>query len=154
CKIAAVLDYLAANGGAPKGSISFLITGDEEGVAVNGTAKMLRGAAARGERVDHCILGEPTNPKELGEMIKIRRRGSLHGTLIGTGTEGHVAYPALADNPVRRIVAIMAAVMAEPLDAGSAHFDPSNLEFTSIDVGNRTVNVIPPAARARFNIRF
>jgi succinyl-diaminopimelate desuccinylase len=154
CKLAAVLDHLAANGGKPKGSISFLITGDEEGVAVNGTVKLLQWAAARGEKFDHCILGEPTNPKELGDMVKIGRRGSLNGTLIVTGTAGHVAYPALADNPVRRIVAIMAAVMAEPLDAGSAHFDPSNLEFTSVDVGNKTVNVIPPEARARFNIRF
>jgi succinyl-diaminopimelate desuccinylase len=154
CELAAVLDHLAANGGKPKGSISFLITGDEEGVAINGTAKLLRWAAARGEKFDHCILGEPTNPKALGDMVKIGRRGSLNGTLIVTGTAGHVAYPALADNPVRRIVAIMAAMMAEPLDAGSAHFDPSNLEFTSVDVGNKTVNVIPSEARARFNIRF
>jgi len=154
CKLAAVLDHLAANGGQPKGSISFLITGDEEGVAVNGTVKLLLWAAARGEKFDHCVLGEPTNPKQLGEMVKIGRRGSLSGSLIVTGTQGHVAYPALADNPVRRIVAIMAAVMAEPLDAGSTHFDPSNLEFTSVDVGNKTVNVIPPEARACFNIRF
>src|SRR5262252_5509495 len=154
CELAAVLDHLAARGGKPKGSISFLVTGDEEGVAVNGTVKLLRWAAARGEKFDHCILGEPTNPKHLGDMVKIGRRGSLNGTLIVTGTQGHVAYPALADNPVRRIVAIMAAVMAKPLDAGSAHFDPSNLEFTSVDVGNKTVNVIPPEARARFNIRF
>ena len=154
CEVAAVLDHLAVNGGKPKGSISFLITGDEEGVAVNGTVKLLRWAAARGEKFDHCILGEPTNPKELGDMIKIGRRGSLNGTLIVSGTAGHVAYPALADNPVRRIVAIMAAVMAEPLDAGSAHFDPSNLEFTSVDVGNKTVNVIPSEACGRFNIRF
>jgi succinyl-diaminopimelate desuccinylase len=154
CKVAAVLDYLAANGGNPRGSISFLITGDEEGIAVNGTVKLLRWAAARGERFDNCILGEPTNPQRLGDMVKIGRRGSLNGTLIVTGAEGHVAYPALADNPVRRIVAIMAGMMAEPLDAGSAHFDPSNLEFTSVDVGNKTVNVIPSEARARFNIRF
>ena len=154
CELAAVLDYLAANGGKPKGSISFLITGDEEGVAVNGTVKLLQWAAARGEKFDHCILGEPTNPKQLGDMVKIGRRGSLNGTLIVTGMQGHVAYPALADNPVRRIVAIMAAAIAEPLDAGSAHFDPSNLEFTSVDVGNKTVNVIPAEARARFNIRF
>src|SRR5579871_2181155 len=154
CKVAAVLDYLAADGGRPKGSISFLITGDEEGSAVNGSVKLLQWAAARGETFDHCILGEPTNPNALGDMVKIGRRGSLNGTLIVTGTQGHVAYPALADNPVRRIVAIMAAVMAEPLDAGSAHFDPSNLEFTSVDVGNKTVNVIPSEARARFNIRF
>jgi succinyl-diaminopimelate desuccinylase len=152
CMLAAVLDRLAA--GQPNGSISFLITGDEEGIAVNGTAKLLKWAAARGETFDHCILGEPTNPEHVGDMIKIGRRGSLNGTLVVPGTQGHVAYPALADNPVRRIVAIMSAVMAEPLDAGSAHFDPSNLEFTSVDVGNRTVNVIPAEARARFNIRY
>jgi succinyl-diaminopimelate desuccinylase len=154
CQLAAVLDHLAANGGRPNGSISFLITGDEEGIAVNGTVKLLKWAAARGERFDHCILGEPTNPNALGDMIKIGRRGSLNGTLIVTGTQGHVAYPALADNPVRRIVAVMAAVMAKPLDAGSLHFEPSNLEFTSVDVGNGTANVIPREARARFNIRF
>jgi succinyl-diaminopimelate desuccinylase len=154
CKLAAVLDHLAANGGKPKGSISFLVTGDEESIAVNGTVKLLKWAAARGEKFDHCILGEPTNPKALGDMVKIGRRGSLNGTLVVAGTQGHVAYPALADNPVRRIVAIMAAVMADPLDAGSDHFDPSNLEFTSVDVGNKTVNVIPAEARARFNIRF
>ena len=154
CKLAAVLDHLAAAGGKPKGSISFLITGDEEGIAVNGTVKLLAWAAARGEKFDHCILGEPTNPDTLGDMIKIGRRGSLNGALIVTGTQGHVAYPALADNPVRGVVALMGALMAEPLDAGSAHFDPSNLEFTSVDVGNRTVNVIPAEARARFNIRY
>ncbi len=154
CKLAAVLGHLAANGGKPRGTISFLITGDEEGVAVNGTVKLLKWAAARGEKFDHCVLGEPTNPEQLGDMVKIGRRGSLNGTLIVTGTQGHVAYPAHADNPVRRIVAIMSAVMAQPLDAGSDHFDPSNLEFTSVDVGNNTVNVIPPEARARFNIRF
>jgi succinyl-diaminopimelate desuccinylase len=154
CEVAAVLDYLIANGGKPKGSISFLITGDEEGTAVNGTVKLLQWATARGEKFDHCILGEPTNPQQLGDMVKIGRRGSLNGTLIVTGTQGHVAYPALADNPVRRIVAIMTALVTEPLDEGSVHFDPSNLEFTSVDVGNKTVNVIPPEARARFNIRF
>jgi succinyl-diaminopimelate desuccinylase len=154
CMLAAALDHLATNGRTPKGSISFLITGDEEGIAVNGTAKLLQWADARGEKFDHCVLGEPTNPKRLGDMVKIGRRGSLNGTLIVTGTQGHVAYPALADNPVRRIVTIMESLMAEPLDAGSAHFDPSNLEFTSVDVGNKTVNVIPPEARARFNIRF
>jgi succinyl-diaminopimelate desuccinylase len=153
CALAAVLDYLA-DAGSPKGTISFLITGDEEGIAVNGTVKLLKWAAARGEKFDHCVLGEPTNPEHLGDMIKIGRRGSLNGTLVVPGTQGHVAYPALADNPVRRIVAIMSAMMADPLDAGSAHFDPSNLEFTSVDVGNKTVNVIPPEARARFNIRY
>jgi succinyl-diaminopimelate desuccinylase len=154
CKVAAVLDYLAARGGKPGGSISFLVTGDEEGLAVNGSVKLLQWAATRGEKFDHCILGEPTNPNALGDMIKIGRRGSLNGSLIVTGTQGHVAYPALADNPVRGIVALMGALMAEPLDAGSDHFDPSNLEFTTVDVGNRTVNIIPGEARARFNIRY
>jgi succinyl-diaminopimelate desuccinylase len=153
CKLAAVLDFLGTRG-TPKGSISFLVTGDEEGIAVNGSVKLLAWAAARGEKFDHCILGEPTNPNALGDMIKIGRRGSLNGSLIVTGTQGHVAYPALADNPVRGIVALMGALMAEPLDAGSAHFDPSNLEFTSVDVGNTTVNIIPGEARARFNIRY
>jgi succinyl-diaminopimelate desuccinylase len=154
CMLAAALDHVAANGGAPWGSISFLITGDEEGIAVNGTVKLLKWAAERGEKFDHCILGEPTSSKALGDTVKIGRRGSLNGTLIVTGTEGHVAYPALADNPVGRIVAIVSAVTAAPFDGGSAHFDPSNLEFTSVDVGNPTVNVIPREARARFNIRF
>jgi succinyl-diaminopimelate desuccinylase len=154
CKLAAVLDHLSACGSKPKGSISFLVTGDEEGIAVNGTVKLLAWVAERGETFDHCILGEPTNPNALGDMIKIGRRGSQNATLVVTGTSGHVAYPALADNPVRGIVALMGALMAAPLDAGSAHFDPSNLEFTSIDVGNKTVNVIPGEARARFNIRY
>ena len=154
CKVAAVLDHLAARGGKPNGSISFLITGDEEGIAVNGTVKLLAWAQARGEKFDHCLLGEPTNPERLGDMIKIGRRGSQNGTLVVTGTQGHVAYPELADNPVSGIVRLIAALTAEPLDSGSEHFDRSNLEFTSIDVGNPTVNLIPAEARARFNIRF
>ena len=154
CALAATFDYLAAHHGKPKGSISFLITGDEEGVAVNGTVKLLKWAADRGEKFDHCLLGEPSNPKSLSDMIKIGRRGSLNGTLVVTGTAGHVAYPQLADNPVRGIVTLLSALMNAPLDDGSQHFDPSNLEFTSIDVGNKTVNVIPGEARARFNIRF
>jgi succinyl-diaminopimelate desuccinylase len=153
CKIAAVLDYLAAND-KPNGSISFLITGDEESIAVNGTIKLLQWAAARGEKFDHCILGEPTNPQALGDMIKIGRRGSQNGTLIVTGAQGHVAYPELADNPVRGITTIIGAINAEPIDDGTEHFGASNLEFTSVDVGNKTVNVIPAEARARFNIRF
>jgi succinyl-diaminopimelate desuccinylase len=154
CALAATFDYLAPQSGKPKGSISFLITGDEEGVAVNGTVKLLKWAADRGEKFDHCLLGEPSNPNALSDMIKIGRRGSLNGTLVVTGTQGHVAYPQLADNPVRGIVTLLSALMSAPLDAGSTHFDPSNLEFTSIDVGNKTVNVIPGEARARFNIRF
>jgi succinyl-diaminopimelate desuccinylase len=154
CALAATLDHLAARGGKPKGSISFLITGDEEGVAVNGTVKLLQWAAERGENFDHCILGEPSNVEQLGDSIKVGRRGSQNGVLIVTGKQGHVAYPERADNPVRGLVALMSALMAEPLDQGSAHFGPSNLEFTSIDIGNPTVNLIPGEARARFNIRF
>lgn len=154
CAIAAALEYLKANGGKPKGSISFLITGDEESVAVNGTIKLLKWAAKRGEKFDHCILGEPSNVAELGDCIKIGRRGSQNAVLIVDGTQGHVAYPQRADNPIPGIVKLIAAVNAEPLDAGTEHFQPSNLEFTSIDVGNETVNLIPGQVRARFNIRY
>ena len=154
CSVAATLDHLAEHGGKPKGSISFLITGDEEGVAVNGTPKLLKWTAERGEKFDHCVLGEPSNQKVLSDTIKIGRRGSQNGALVVTGKSGHVAYPQLADNPVRHIAAMMTALQSEPLDKGSANFDPSNLEFTSIDVGNKTVNLIPDEARARFNIRF
>jgi succinyl-diaminopimelate desuccinylase len=154
CFLAAVLDYLGAHGGKPKrGSISFLITGDEEGIAVNGTPKLLKWAAERGETFDHCILGEPSNVEVLGDTIKAGRRGSLNGTLVVTGRQGHVAYPDRADNPIRGLVALIAALQA-PLDEGSAQFDPSHLEFTSVDVGNATVNLIPGEARARFNIRY
>jgi succinyl-diaminopimelate desuccinylase len=152
--VAAATDYLAANGGKPKrGSISLLITGDEESVAVNGTVKLLQWAAERGEKFDHCVLGEPSNVETLGDTIKAGRRGSLNGTLIVTGRQGHVAYPDRADNPIRGLVTLIAALQA-PLDDGSAQFAPSNLEFTSIDVGNSTVNLIPGEARARFNIRY
>src|SRR6201996_3408843 len=151
--VAATLDYLASHGGAPKGSISFLITGDEESVAVNGTVKLLQWAAERGETFDHCILGEPSSQQTLGDTIKAGRRGSLNGTLIVRGRQGHVAYPDRADNPIRGLVTLIAALQA-PLDQGSEHFDPSNLEFTTVDVGNPTVNLIPGEARARFNIRY
>lgn len=154
CCMAAALDHLAANGGKPRGSISFLITGDEEGPGVNGTKKLLEWAAARGETFDHCVLGEPTNPEKLGEMIKIGRRGSLSGTLTVTGKQGHVAYPHLADNPIRYLVRVISEMMIETLDLGTEHFDASNLEFTSVDVGNRATNVIPAQASAKFNIRF
>jgi succinyl-diaminopimelate desuccinylase len=154
CMLAAALDHVAACGGKPKGSISFLITGDEEGIAVNGTVKLLAWARERGESFDHCILGEPSNAAAIGDTIKIGRRGSLNGTLVVTGKQGHVAYPERADNPVRGLVVLMAALMATPLDHGSAQFAASNLEFTSIDIGNPVVNLIPGEARARFNIRF
>jgi succinyl-diaminopimelate desuccinylase len=154
CALAAALDHLAARNGEAAGSLSFLITGDEEGIAVNGTTKLLQWAAARGERFDHCILGEPSSATEVGDIIKIGRRGSLNGTLTVTGRQGHVAYPQLAENPIRGLTMLMSALMAEPLDRGSAHFEPSNLEFTSVDVGNPVVNLIPGEARARFNIRY
>jgi succinyl-diaminopimelate desuccinylase len=111
-------------------------------------------AAERGEKFDHCILGEPTNTDALGDMVKVGRRGSQNGTLVVTGKQGHVAYPERADNPVRGLVALMGALMYEPLDNGTANFGPSNLEFTSIDIGNPVVNLIPAVARARFNVRF
>jgi succinyl-diaminopimelate desuccinylase len=155
CMVAAALDHLAANGGKPKkGSISFLITGDEEGIAVNGTPKLLQWCAERGEKFDHCLLGEPSNGAERGDTIKIGRRGSLNGHLIVTGKQGHVAYPERAINPVRGIVKLIEAIQSEPLDNGNANFQPSNLEFVSVDVGNKTVNLIPGEARAMFNIRF
>jgi succinyl-diaminopimelate desuccinylase len=154
CAMAASLDHLGARGGKPKGSISFLITGDEEGVAVNGTVKLLQWAAERGERFDHCLLGEPSSARAIGDTLKVGRRGSLNGTLVVTGRQGHVAYPQLADNPIPALVSLIGALSAAPLDQGSAHFGPSNLEFTSVDVGNETVNLIPGEARARFNIRF
>jgi succinyl-diaminopimelate desuccinylase len=153
CFLAATLDYVGA-GGMPKGSLSFLITGDEEDIAVNGTVKLLKWAAARGEKFNHAIVGEPTNPAALGDVVKVGRRGSLSGTLTVTGKQGHVAYPQLADNPIAGLVRLITALTAEPLDAGSVHFDPSNLEFTNIDVGNRAWNVIPAQAQGRFNIRY
>ncbi|MGE0604855.1 MAG: succinyl-diaminopimelate desuccinylase, partial [Xanthobacteraceae bacterium] len=141
--------------GKPKrGTISFLITGDEEGPAVNGTRKLLRWARERGEKFDHCIVGEPTNVNALGDMAKIGRRGSLSGTLIFRGLQGHVAYPHLADNPVPMLLRALSALIAEPLDRGTENFDPSNLEITALETGNRAFNVIPAEARAQFNIRF
>ena len=135
-------------------SISLLLTQDEEGIAINGTKKMLAYLAERGERIDACIVGEPTNPTQLGEMAKIGRRGSIGCELVVEGKQGHVAYPELADNPVTRIAAMCARLKAEPLDAGTAHFPPSNLEVTTIDVGNPTSNMIPAKAVAKFNVRF
>jgi succinyl-diaminopimelate desuccinylase len=153
CMMAAALAYLAEHPDF-SGSVGFLITGDEEGPAVNGTVKLLDWAKAKGERFDHCILGEPTNPEALGDMIKIGRRGSLTGRLVVHGKQGHVAYPHLADNPIAGMVRLVAALKAEPLDRGTAHFDATNLEFTTLDVGNPATNVIPMEARATFNIRF
>jgi succinyl-diaminopimelate desuccinylase len=154
CFLAATLDHLSANGGRPKGSIGFLITGDEEGPSVNGTVKVLEWAHARGERFDHCIVGEPSNPEALGDMIKIGRRGSLFAIVTVEGRQGHVAYPDRAANPIPVLLDILARLTERPLDAGNAHFQPSNLAITSVDVGNAATNVIPQTATGRFNIRF
>jgi succinyl-diaminopimelate desuccinylase len=154
CSAAAVLQYLADHGGKPKGSISFLITGDEEAASINGTVKLLKWAADRGEKFDHCVLGEPSNQQEMGDCIKIGRRGSQSGTLYVDGVQGHVAYPQRASNPVPDISRLIVAISDEPLDHGSAQFQPSNLEFVSVDVGNGAFNVIPGQARATFNIRY
>lgn len=142
------------DGGAFKGSISFLITQDEEGIAINGTKKMLEFLESRGEKLDACIVGEPTNPEILGEMAKIGRRGSVGFKLVVNGKQGHIAYPALADNPITRLVNMLHALKVEPIDAGNEFFPPSNLEVTTIDVGNPTSNMIPAMATATFNVRF
>ena len=154
CFAAAALDYAKARGRDIDGTISLLITGDEEGVATNGTRKVLQWMKEHAERPDHCLVGEPTNAKRLGEAIKIGRRGSLNAKLKVTGVQGHVAYPHLASNPVKGLVRVLARLYDAPLDYGSAHFSPSNLEVTSIDVGNPTVNLIPAQAEARLNIRY
>ena len=154
CSAAAVLQYLADHGGKTNGSISFLITGDEEDISVNGTVKLLQWAATRGEKFDHCVLGEPSNVETLGDCIKIGRRGSQSGTVYVEGIQGHVAYPHRAANPVPDVARLIVALSDEPLDHGSAQFQASNLEFTSVDVGNAASNVIPSQARAKFNIRF
>ncbi len=152
--VAAVLGYLDRHGPPATGSIAFLITGDEEGPAVNGTVKLLDWAKARGEVFTACVLGEPTNPRDFGEMMKIGRRGSLTGHIDVRGTQGHVGYPHLANNPIDAMVRLLAALKAAPLDAGTEFFDASNLEVTTVDVGNPATNVIPATARATFNIRF
>ena len=151
---AAASRFLAERGAEFGGSISLLITGDEEGPAINGTRKVLEWLAAKGERLDACIVGEPTNPERLGDMIKIGRRGSLVGRLDVRGTQGHTAYPHLADNAAHKIVRMLSALLSEPLDEGSQYFQPSTLQIASIDVGNPANNVIPGEAAARFNIRF
>ncbi|AMB44770.1 succinyl-diaminopimelate desuccinylase [Methylobacterium sp. AMS5] len=154
CMLAATLAFLDRHGPDFGGSIAFLVTGDEEGPAVNGTVKLLDWAKARGERFAHCLLGEPTNPDTLGEMIKIGRRGSLTGRITVHGRQGHVAYPHRAENPIPGLLRLASALIADPLDGGTAHFDASNLEFTTIDVGNPATNVIPASAKAVFNVRF
>jgi len=136
------------------GSISFIITGDEEGIAINGTKKLLNWMKEKNISFDDCIVGEPTNPKKLGEMIKIGRRGSVNGVLTVTGEQGHVAYPHFAKNPIPILLNILNDLTSDDLDQGNEHFQPSNLEITSIDVGNKATNVIPNSASANFNIRY
>lgn len=152
--VAAAQRVIAANTDGLAGSISFLITGDEEGPAINGTRKVLQWMADNGERIDHCLVGEPTNPMQLGDMIKIGRRGSLSAWITVRGVQGHVAYPHLAANPVPPLLEILRRLDARELDRGNDHFQPSNLEITSVDVGNPTTNVIPAEAGAILNIRF
>ncbi len=153
CFIAAFARHVE-NHGKVNGSVSLLITGDEEGPAVNGSVKLLEWAAAKGEKWDGALVGEPTNPDAIGDMIKIGRRGSLSGTIIVTGLQGHAAYPHLAENPVRGITMLIDALMYPAFDKGTKDFQPSNLEVTSVDVGNPAVNVIAAKATASFNIRF
>ena len=152
--VAAAQRFLDARGPGFGGSISLMITGDEEGPSINGTRKMLSSLAARGETIDACIVGEPTCESALGDMAKIGRRGSMNVTIEVTGVQGHVGYPHLADNPIHALLRMLSALTAEPLDAGNAAFQPSSLQITTIDVGNPVTNVIPARAKARFNIRF
>jgi succinyl-diaminopimelate desuccinylase len=150
--VAAALRFVSR--GPFSGSISFLITGDEEGPAVNGTVKLLAWARGRGERFEHCILGEPTSVATLGDTIKNGRRGSLTGRLRLIGKQGHVAYPHLAQNPIRALAPVLEALQSPALDAGTADFDASNLEIVDVEVGNRATNVIPGEVRVVFNVRF
>ncbi|HYZ27385.1 MAG TPA: succinyl-diaminopimelate desuccinylase [Geminicoccaceae bacterium] len=152
CFIAATARFLEKH--RPAGSISMLLTGDEEGPAVNGTRKVLGWLAERRETPDACLVGEPTNPQQLGEMIKIGRRGSLTGYLAVFGIQGHAAYPERADNPIPRLLTMLQVLQSEPLDGGSEHFQPSELVITSVDFGNPASNVIPAAGRATFSVRF
>ncbi|HEX4271921.1 MAG TPA: succinyl-diaminopimelate desuccinylase [Rhizomicrobium sp.] len=139
---------------APKGAVSLLITGDEEGVAVNGTVKLLEWLKARGEKIDHCVVGEPTGVANAGDTLKIGRRGSINFSITVTGVQGHVGYPQKAKNPIPVLAELVTQLAAHKLDKGTEHFDPSTLAFTTMDVGNDATNVIPGEARAGFNIRF
>ena len=153
CFITAVSIFLE-NNKKINGSISFLITGDEEAQAVNGTKKVVNYLIKKKEKIDFCIVGEPTNPNKLGEMIKIGRRGSLSCKLEIQGTQGHIAYPHLSKNPITSLIEICKKLKEKPLDKGNKHFQPSNLEFTAINVDNQAHNVIPARAKTQFNIRY
>ncbi|MFH1158968.1 MAG: succinyl-diaminopimelate desuccinylase [Pseudomonadota bacterium] len=151
---AAALNFIGKNGKDYPGSISLLITGDEEGPSVNGTKKVLEWMDKRGEKIDFCIVGEPSSREALGDMMKIGRRGSLTGKITVDGVQGHVAWPQLADNPIPKLLTLLKTLDDLELDQGTALFQPSNLEIVNIDVGNTAENVIPGAARAAFNVRF
>ena len=153
CFLSAVNNFLK-NKKKINGSISFLITGDEEAQAINGTKKVVDYLVKKREKIDFCIVGEPTNPKKLGEMIKIGRRGSLSCNLEILGSQGHVAYPHLSKNPISSLIAICKKLKEKRLDKGNKHFQPSNLEFTGIHVDNTVHNVIPSRAKMQFNIRY
>ena len=153
CFVSAVDKFLRKNKKF-NGSISFLITGDEEGLAINGTKKVVDYLKKRKEKINFCIVGEPTNPNKLGEMIKIGRRGSISGAILISGSQGHVAYPNLSNNPISTLIKICKKLNEQKLDKGNKNFQPSNLEFTSINVDNKATNVIPARAKAQFNIRF
>ena len=152
--VAGALQHMASPDSSHDFDISLLITGDEEGPSINGTAKVLDWLAARGEKLDAAIVGEPTNPTELGQEIKIGRRGSLTGDILVHGKQGHVAYPQLADNPVPKLVSILNALSGHSFDTGNADFEPTNLEVTIIEVSNTATNVIPAEAGAKFNVRY
>jgi succinyl-diaminopimelate desuccinylase len=151
--VAGLTDYLAANPNPP-GSISLLITGDEEGPAKDGTVRVLDWLAARGEIPDMALVGEPTSRARLGDIVKVGRRGSMTAYITLLGTQGHSAYPQRADNPIHRLVRVLHRLTAEPLDQGSEFFEPTTLQVTGFDVGNAANNVIPGEARAMLNIRF
>jgi succinyl-diaminopimelate desuccinylase len=154
CFLAATLRYMAAAGGRPEGSISFLLTGDEEGPSINGTAKLLGWLEENGERLDACVVGEPSSSTVLGDTIKIGRRGSLNGEVVVYGKQGHAAYPHLAENPIPKLARLIDRLSSTPLDHGTPHFEPSSLQVTVVSVPNTATNVIPSEARAKFNVRY
>lgn len=154
CFVAAVARVVADRAATPNGSISLLITGDEEGPSINGTMKVLDWLKARGEKLDACLVGEPSNPRALGDEIKIGRRGSLNGELVVFGKQGHAAYPRLADNPVPKLARLIDRLSSQRMDLGTPDFEPSSLQVTVISVPNTATNVIPAEARARFNVRY
>jgi succinyl-diaminopimelate desuccinylase len=149
---AAAIDFVAAS--PPRGSVVLAITGDEEGDALDGTAALLDWMAEAGERMDHCLVGEPTSRERTGDTIKIGRRGSLTAHLAARGAQGHAAYPERANNPLPGLVRLLDRLASHRLDEGTAHFGPSTLALTTVDVGNPASNVIPAEGRASLNIRF